>query len=76
MYRKVLYEDLPKEDTTIWSCEKEGCTGWIRDNFAFESAPLCHQCSSTMITSVKLLPTLVNSNRDIKALKKGIQIDA
>ncbi|BBH23708.1 hypothetical protein Back11_50530 [Paenibacillus baekrokdamisoli] len=72
--RKKLLEDIPEENTEIWSCEKEGCKSWMRDNFAFEYVPTCHICHSPMVKSMKMLPTLVNSNGDLKALKKGKQI--
>ncbi|MBP1154175.1 MULTISPECIES: cold-shock protein [unclassified Paenibacillus] len=73
-FRKKSLEDIPEENTRIWSCEKEDCKGWIRDNFAFEHAPTCWQCFSPMTSSMKMLPLLVNSNGDLKAIKKGIQI--
>lgn len=73
-FRKRSLEDIPQEDTAIWSCNTEGCTGWIRDNFAFEALPTCHQCMSPMSRSVKMLPSIVNTNVDMKAIKKGVQI--
>ncbi|MCR8633753.1 MULTISPECIES: cold-shock protein [Paenibacillus] len=73
-YRRKSLEDLPEENTAIWSCSKEGCNGWMRDNFAFEYVPTCHQCNSLMESSVKMLPLLVNTNRDLKSIKKGVQI--
>ncbi|WP_054957842.1 cold-shock protein [Paenibacillus dakarensis] len=73
-FRKKSLEELPQEETAIWTCEKEECNGWIRDNFAFEYQPTCHQCSSPMIRSIKTLPQLVNTNHDMKALAKGITI--
>jgi hypothetical protein len=74
MYRRKLLEDLPHENTTIWTCKTEGCKGWIRDNFAFEHAPTCHLCSSQMVSSIKMLPLLANTNKDVKSILKGIQI--
>lgn len=73
-FRKKSLEDIPEENTAVWSCTKEGCTGWMRDNFAFETMPTCRQCMSTMTRSIKMLPLIVNSNGDLKALKKGVQI--
>ncbi|NRF95202.1 hypothetical protein HQN89_30425 [Paenibacillus frigoriresistens] len=73
-FRRKLLEDLPQENTKIWSCKKDDCTGWIRDNFAFEYVPTCHQCLSPMISSVKMLPLLANSNINMKSLNKGRQI--
>ncbi|MFC4103095.1 cold-shock protein [Paenibacillus xanthanilyticus] len=73
-YRKRPIEDLPHEETAIWTCMTEGCVGWIRDQFAFATLPTCHLCSNAMTAGVKLLPTLVNTNKDMKALKKGTPI--
>lgn len=73
-FRKKALEELPQEATAIWTCTKEGCTGWMRDNFAFETVPTCWQCNSPMTRSMKMLPMLVNKNSDMKAMKKGITI--
>lgn len=73
-FRRKSLEDHPQENTTIWSCEKEGCTGWMRDNFAFEHEPACFQCLSSMVRSEKMLPLLTNPNKDMKFLKKGTLI--
>ena len=72
--RKKPLEDIPQEDTMIWSCAKEGCKSWMRDNFAFEHVPTCHICQTPMVKSMKMLPALNNSNGDLKLLKKGVQI--
>lgn len=72
--RKKSFEEMEKEETAVWSCSKEGCKGWMRDNFAFEVVPTCHLCQSPMIKGVKSLPILVNTNQDQKFLKKGIKI--
>ncbi|MFD2610875.1 cold-shock protein [Paenibacillus gansuensis] len=75
MYNKrIPLEDLVHENTKIWSCVTEGCSGWMRDNFAFDTVPTCHQCHASMVSSEKMLPALTNSNKDVKALKRGIQI--
>ncbi|MBD0382126.1 cold-shock protein [Paenibacillus sedimenti] len=71
--RKKSLEEMPLENVTIWSCEQEGCKGWMRDNFAFEYVPTCHLCQSAMVRSTKLLP-VVNNTNDQKTLKKGVQI--
>ncbi|MCS7462159.1 cold-shock protein [Paenibacillus doosanensis] len=72
--RKKTMENVPEEDTMIWSCTKENCSGWIRDNFAFEYVPTCWQCQSPMVKSMRMLPLLVNTNGNLKLIKKGIQI--
>jgi hypothetical protein len=72
--RKKTFEELPEEITAIWSCTQEGCNGWMRDNFAFAIEPTCPKCQSKMASGTKSLPTLVNTSRDQKNLKKGIPI--
>lgn len=72
--RKKAVEDYPHEQTKIWSCSKEGCNGWMRDNFAFEYMPTCPICHSAMVSSLKLLPNVENSNIDLKVHKKGVRI--
>ncbi|MBN3524582.1 cold-shock protein [Paenibacillus apiarius] len=74
-YRKKPLEEIPEENTAIWSCTKEGCKGWMRDNFAFENEPTCRLCNSPMVRDMKMLPLLVNPNGDLKSIKKGVQID-
>ncbi|MBD0380492.1 cold-shock protein [Paenibacillus sedimenti] len=73
-FRNKFLEDLPKEDTQVWSCTKEGCKGWMRDNFAFERKPFCCLCASPMVSDMKMLPLLINSNDNLKAIKKGVPI--
>ncbi|WP_410512891.1 cold-shock protein [Paenibacillus sp. BR2-3] len=73
-YRKKPLEEIPEENTAIWACTSDGCNGWMRDNFAFEHAPSCRLCDSPMERSMKMLPILLNSNGDLKSLKKGISI--
>ncbi len=34
MYRKP--DPVPIEETSIWLCGEESCTGWMRQNFTFE----------------------------------------
>jgi len=64
-------EDLPKELTTIWSCTKEGCNGWIRASYSFEAIPVCAQCQSPMVRSMKVLPKLVSSDQELKRYKNN-----
>lgn len=73
-FRNKYVDDLPKEDTQVWSCTKEGCKSWMRDNFAFAHTPNCCICSSPMVSDTKMLPQLINTNKDLKAIKKGVQI--
>jgi hypothetical protein len=71
--RNKIVEDLPMENTRIWSCSKEGCKGWMRDNFSFETSPVCCLCESEMHSDMRMLPILVNSNHN-KANKSGLQM--
>lgn len=73
-YRKKTLEEIPEEMTAVWTCSSENCNGWMRDNFTFDYSPVCPLCAATMVKGTKVLPLLVNNNNDIKALKKGIQI--
>lgn len=73
-YSRKRFEDIPQEVTAIWSCVREGCNGWMRDDFAFAVVPTCYQCESPMERSMSKLPVLVNTRGDQKSLKKGIQI--
>ncbi|GIO56150.1 cold-shock protein [Paenibacillus cellulositrophicus] len=75
-YRKKSMEEIPEENTAIWSCTKEGCKGWMRDNFAFEHEPTCRLCNSPMVRDTKMLPVLNNSSADQKSAKKGVKIDS
>ncbi|MCI3927009.1 cold-shock protein [Paenibacillus sp. TRM 82003] len=69
--RRRPIEDLPCEPTAIWSCEKEACNGWMRDNYSFEAIPTCSQCGSPMNRGTKSLPVLQESGYDVKkAIKK------
>ncbi|ASS76485.1 hypothetical protein CIG75_16985 [Tumebacillus algifaecis] len=76
MYNRAKsQEEIPMEDTRIWSCTQDDCKGWMRDNFAFEHVPTCRLCNSPMESSTKLLPVLDNPNGDLKSIKKGVQIE-
>ncbi|GAB6991173.1 cold-shock protein [Paenibacillus pini] len=72
-FGKKVIEEIPEAETVIWSCENEGCNGWMRDNFAFEQEPICTQCQSTMVSSVKTLPLVINDHQT-KMLRKGTLI--
>ncbi|WP_159886105.1 cold-shock protein [Paenibacillus puerhi] len=73
-FRKRSLEDIPEETTAIWACSREGCKGWMRDNFAFAVAPTCVLCGDLLVGQMKMLPIIVNTNRNLKSLKKGVQI--
>lgn len=61
-YRKKTIEEIPEENTAVWSCISDDCNGWMRDNFAFDYIPVCPLCSSEMVKGTKLLPQLINSS--------------
>ncbi|HZG15312.1 MAG TPA: cold-shock protein [Candidatus Bathyarchaeia archaeon] len=74
-HRRKPNEEVPMETTFIWACTNDGCNGWMRDNFAFDYQPTCGLCSSPMVKDTKMLPLLVNTNGDLKAIKKGVLIE-
>ncbi|WP_426450751.1 cold-shock protein [Paenibacillus sp. S-38] len=59
-FSKRTMEPAPQEETPVWTCSKDGCNSWMRDNFAFEEQPYCPLCSSVMVQNTKMLPVLVN----------------
>ena len=63
MFAKRTFEAVPEESTSIWACSSESCTGWMRDNFSFQSEPVCPFCKSSMVLGVKMLPSLHNNNK-------------
>lgn len=72
--QKKPVEEIPLADTAIWACQNDGCKGWMRDNFAFETTPTCVICHSPMVSDTRMLPLLVNSNSNMKSLKPGTLI--
>lgn len=61
-YWKKSTEEIPVEDTAIWSCTDEECNGWMRENFTFQMEPTCPLCDAPMDRGTKMLPQLANSN--------------
>lgn len=74
-YRKKPVEEIPEENTAIWSCTKEGCKGWMRDNFTFEDTPNCPLCSSVMERDTRMLPLIANTGFDSKMGSKGASME-
>ncbi len=64
MFPKTVL-DIPKENTSIWSCSSDSCSGWMRVNFAFLNNPACPLCSSTMVNDMRILPILANNNKKV-----------
>ncbi|RRJ63619.1 cold-shock protein [Paenibacillus oralis] len=63
-YRKKPLEEIPEENTPVWSCISEDCNGWMRDNFTFDYTPVCPLCSSEMEKGMRMLPQLKNPTFD------------
>ncbi|MFB6367634.1 cold-inducible protein YdjO-related protein [Paenibacillus elgii] len=59
-YSKSTQQILTVE-TSVWMCKKENCLGWIREDFSFETTPICLFCKSEMVHTTKILPVLTNS---------------
>ncbi|MCL6457153.1 MAG: cold-shock protein [Gorillibacterium sp.] len=68
--RKKSLEEIPEENTDVWSCQNPECKGWMRANFAFDTIPNCSLCQSPMIKGNKQLPPIANFSNDWKSNKK------
>jgi hypothetical protein len=64
LFPKKVVEEIPEEDTSIWSCSNDDCFGWMRDDFSFENVPTCPLCHSEMSQNIRLLPILVNNTKN------------
>lgn len=71
--RKRPMADLLCEVTPIWSCTKDGCNGWMRENYTFQESPTCSQCLSPMIRTTREIPVLTGSGFGIKTEMKKPQ---
>lgn len=65
--RKKAVEAPPTEPTSVWLCSKDGCIGWMRNQFALEAEPVCPLCQSPMASGMKDLPVLHDHSSGIKA---------
>ncbi|MEF3304355.1 cold-shock protein [Paenibacillus sp. GYB003] len=70
--RKKQIEEVPEQLTAIWQCTNDECNGWMREEFAFEAEPTCRQCASPMQRNSRMLPMLVNTSGDQRAIKLSI----
>jgi hypothetical protein len=61
-FSKKNMEQVPEEETAVWSCSTTNCSCWMRENFSFEESPICPICKSVMVRDMKMLPSLYNSN--------------
>ncbi|MFE5322732.1 cold-shock protein [Paenibacillus sp. NPDC056579] len=62
-FSKKTVEPVQEEQTAVWMCSKEGCSCWMRENFALEELPSCPLCQSEMVKNTKMLPTLFNHHK-------------
>ncbi|WP_178019792.1 cold-shock protein [uncultured Paenibacillus sp.] len=69
-YRKKTLEEIPEENTPVWTCTSEDCNGWMRDNFTFDYSPACPLCSSEMVMGMRMLPQLSNPSSDQRSSAK------
>lgn len=51
-------EPVQEVETSVWSCTKEDCQGWMRESFSFEDEPSCPLCHSEMAKEVRVIPEL------------------
>ncbi|UUZ79762.1 cold-shock protein [Paenibacillus sp. P26] len=59
-YAKSKAEPVEEVLTAVWSCIRESCMGWIREEFSFEKNPQCPFCQSEMEYTTRKLPLLKN----------------
>ncbi|MDR5582862.1 cold-shock protein [Paenibacillus larvae] len=59
-FSKKQAEPVQEKETSIWTCENENCSCWMRDNFVFDQTPTCPICDSPMIQNTKVLPVVEN----------------
>ncbi|PYI54462.1 cold-inducible protein YdjO-related protein [Paenibacillus flagellatus] len=72
--RRRFTEELPLEETEIWSCTNDGCNGWMRDDFAFDHTPTCRLCLSPMTRTMKMVPAIAGPSGGAKPLKSGTDV--
>lgn len=60
-YAKRNMEPIEQFETPVWTCSKEGCPCWMREEYSFQETPYCPVCGSEMVSETKMLPALSNS---------------
>ncbi len=51
-------EPVEEVETTVWSCTSESCAGWMREDYSFETEPVCPLCQAEMTKETRVLPKL------------------
>jgi len=57
-FGKKNQEPAEMKETVVWTCSRESCTCWMREDYSFEDQPTCPICSAEMRKGTKMLPTL------------------
>ncbi|MCR2804126.1 cold-shock protein [Paenibacillus soyae] len=68
--RKKPMSEPVHEMTPIWACTKEGCNGWMRENYTLQETPTCSQCQSPMARTTREIPVLTGSGFGLKTETK------
>ncbi|RAV20099.1 cold-shock protein [Paenibacillus contaminans] len=59
-FSKKAFEPIQEQETSVWMCTTDRCSGWMREDFAFEKSPSCPFCHADMVKDTKMLPPLSN----------------
>ena len=51
-------EPVEEIETKVWACSSESCSGWMREDYSFETEPVCPLCQSEMARETRVLPKL------------------
>ncbi|GGM35562.1 hypothetical protein GCM10011351_22110 [Paraliobacillus quinghaiensis] len=51
-------EPVEEVETQVWACSSESCPGWMREDYSFETVPVCPLCQSEMAKEMRVLPKL------------------
>lgn len=57
-FRRRPEEQVPQEETVIWTCTNDDCSCWSRDDFSSQDKTTCPICNSEMIQGTKVLPVI------------------
>lgn len=59
-FSKKTAEPIPEQQTSIWTCSTDQCSGWMREDFSFHTSPSCPFCHAEMVRDTRMLPPLFN----------------